>query len=103
MIDTMETARDKLVDDFKSVISDLEDLLHLTADQAGDQVLEVRDRMQQRLRLAKAELHRVEVAAGKRAREAIAGVDRYAGQHPWGTAAIAAAAGVLVGLLASRR
>lgn len=45
-----ELARDKLAADFKAIVVDAEELLHVTAGQAGA----VRDRIQQRLRLARA-------------------------------------------------
>ena len=48
--------RDKLVADLKVVVADAEELLRITAGQAGDKVAAVRDKMQRGLEQAKAKL-----------------------------------------------
>ena len=59
-----ERARENLAADFKAIVADAEELLHVTAGQAGEKAGAVRDRIQQRLRLARAEFDAVEAAAG---------------------------------------
>ena len=49
-------SRDKLVADLKLVVNDAEELLKITAGQAGDKVVAVRDRMQLGLEQAKAKI-----------------------------------------------
>jgi len=98
-----DVAKEKLVADFKAIVADTEELLHVTAGQAGEKAGAVRDRIQQRLRLAKAEFDLVEAGALRRARNAAWATDSYVYAHPWTTAGIAAAAGLLIGMLISRR
>jgi ElaB/YqjD/DUF883 family membrane-anchored ribosome-binding protein len=98
-----ELAREKLVADFKAIVADTEELLHITAGQAGEKAGAVRDRIQQRLRLARAEFNAVEAAALHRVRDAAWATDSYVYAHPWTTAGIAAGAGLLIGMLISRR
>ncbi len=49
MLETTAAQRDKLLDDLRLVISDAEELLHMTADQVGDDTAELRSRIQSRL------------------------------------------------------
>ena len=98
-----ELAREKLAADFKAIIADAEELLHVTAGQAGEKAGAVRDRILQRLRLAKAEFDAVEAAALRRARYAASATDSYVHTHPWTAAGIAAGVGMLIGMLISRR
>ncbi len=99
----MSMARERLAADFRAVVADAEELLQLTAGQAGEKAGAARERIQQRLRLARAELDRAEATALRKAREAAAATDGYVHAHPWTTAGIAAGAGLLLGMLISRR
>ena len=103
MDNELGAARERLATDFRAVVADAEELLHLTAGQAGEKAGAARDRIQQRLRLARAELDRTEAAALRRAREAAAATDGYVRAHPWTTTSIAAGIGLLLGMLISRR
>jgi ElaB/YqjD/DUF883 family membrane-anchored ribosome-binding protein len=98
-----ELAREKLATDFKAIVADTEELLHVTAGQAGEKAGAVRDRIQQRLRLAKTQFDAVEAATLRRAREAASATDVYVHAHPWTAAGIAAGVGMLIGMLISRR
>ena len=48
-----QVTKDKLVSDFKAVVADTEELLKLTAGQAGDKVADVRVRLTDKLTSAK--------------------------------------------------
>jgi ElaB/YqjD/DUF883 family membrane-anchored ribosome-binding protein len=96
-------AREKLVADFKAIVADAEELLQVTAGQAGEKAGAVRDRIQQRLRLARAEFDAIEALALRRARHAASATDGYVHTHPWTAAGIAAGVGMLIGMLISRR
>jgi ElaB/YqjD/DUF883 family membrane-anchored ribosome-binding protein len=102
---TTETraATDKLVADMKAVIADAEDLMHATANQAGEKVTAARARAQESLRAAKEELRRLEEIAEDRARAAVKATDEYVHQNPWQSVGIAAAIGVVIGMLIGRR
>jgi ElaB/YqjD/DUF883 family membrane-anchored ribosome-binding protein len=96
-------SRDKLVADLKVVIADAEDLLKLSAGQAGEKVGELRQRIQLRLDATKAELARVQSAALTQAREAGKAADDFVHEQPWTAVGVAAGVGLLLGLLAARR
>jgi ElaB/YqjD/DUF883 family membrane-anchored ribosome-binding protein len=98
-----ERAREKLAADFKAIVADSEELLHVTAGQAGEKAGAVRERIQQRLRLARAEFDTVEAAALRKVRDAAWATDDHVYAHPWTAVGIAAAAGLLIGMLISRR
>jgi ElaB/YqjD/DUF883 family membrane-anchored ribosome-binding protein len=99
----IELVRDKLAADFKAILADTEELLQVTAGQAGEKAGAVRDRIQQRLRLAKAEFDAVEAATLRKARDAARATDSYVYAHPWTAAGVAAGVGLLIGMLISRR
>lgn len=103
MRNEMAASKDKLMADFKAVILDAEELLHATANQAGEKVSAARGRVQESLRTAKEELQHIEAATVDKARAAAHATDTYVHQHPWQTAGIAAAVGVVVGMLIGRR
>jgi ElaB/YqjD/DUF883 family membrane-anchored ribosome-binding protein len=96
-------SREKLMADLKVVITDAEDLLKLTAGQAGDKMTDLRFRIQDRLDNAKAELARVQSAAFTQAKEAGKAADDFVRDQPWTAVGIAAGAGLLIGLLIGRR
>jgi ElaB/YqjD/DUF883 family membrane-anchored ribosome-binding protein len=96
-------ARDQLVSDMKAVIADAEALLHATAEAAGEKVGALRTRAQQTLTEAKAKLAQLDDDMVRQAKDAARTADRYVRDNPWGAVGIAAAAGIVIGLLISRR
>jgi ElaB/YqjD/DUF883 family membrane-anchored ribosome-binding protein len=96
-------ARDQLVTDMKAVIADAEALLHATADAAGERVEALRARAQQTLTDAKMKLAQLDDDMVRQAKDAARTADKYVRDNPWGAVGIAAAAGVVIGLLISRR
>lgn len=95
--------RDKLMSDLRIVIEDAEELLRLTAGQAGDKVAEMRARIQDRLHRAKSELAHLQKLAVEQARHAAEATDEFVHERPWTSVGIAAGVGVLVGMLIARR
>jgi ElaB/YqjD/DUF883 family membrane-anchored ribosome-binding protein len=93
----------QLIDDLTAVIRDAESLLRATAAQTGDKVEEIRSRAEETVRNAKARLAGVEEQAIERARVLAGDADEYVRGNPWQAVAIAAGAGLLIGLLMSRR
>jgi len=93
----------QLIDDLTAVIRDAESLLRATAAQTGDKVQEIRSRAEETVRNAKARLAGVEEQALERARVLAGDADEYVRGNPWQAVAIAAGAGLLIGLLMSRR
>jgi ElaB/YqjD/DUF883 family membrane-anchored ribosome-binding protein len=94
---------EKLMEDLRQVVVDVEDLLKATAGQAGERLGEARHRAEQTLSAARERLSALEEDAAQRARAAAREADDYVRDHPWQSVGIAAGVGFLVGLLVSRR
>jgi len=98
-----EAARKKLVDDFKALTTDTEELLRATANQTGERVSAVRARVEERLSKAKVAVDELREDVVERSRAAAEAADRTVREHPWESVAVAAAVGFLLGMLTSRR
>jgi ElaB/YqjD/DUF883 family membrane-anchored ribosome-binding protein len=95
--------RDKLMNDLRTVISDAEEVLKVTADQATAGAAELRVRMQERLHQARVRLHDLQDHAVARAKAAGHAADDYVHDHPWKAIGAAAGFGLIIGLLIGRR
>jgi ElaB/YqjD/DUF883 family membrane-anchored ribosome-binding protein len=80
------------MDELRNVIANAEELLRVTADQAGPKVQEVRARAEESLRAAREQLQ----GAGKQ-------IDTHVRENPWAAVGVAAAIGLLAGILLSRK
>ncbi|HVY06093.1 MAG TPA: DUF883 family protein [Burkholderiales bacterium] len=94
---------DKLMDDLRLIVTDAEELLVATAGQAGEKVAEVRARAQESIGAAKARIAQAGYAAGEQTRIAAKATDDYVHENPWTAVGIAAAVGLVVGVLLSRK
>src|SRR6476661_1318598 len=94
---------DKLVEDLHTVVRDAEELLKVTASQAGEKVQEARERAQESLRGAKERLSELEDDALERARAFANDAEAYVREKPWNAVAVAAGIGLVLGLLIGRR
>ncbi len=103
MTSATETARRKLVDDFKALTADTEELLRATANQTGERANAARARVEERLRLAKEAVSDLRDDVVARGRAAAESADRTVRDHPWESVAIAAGLGFLLGMLSARR
>jgi len=95
--------RDKLVADLRVVINDAEELLKITAGQAGERAAAVRDRLQKTIEQAKGKLVEAENKALDQTKAAARATDAYVHENPWRSVGIAAGVGLLFGLLLGRR
>ncbi|MCQ9375451.1 DUF883 family protein [Methyloversatilis sp. XJ19-13] len=103
LIDQSTVTKQKLIADLKVVIADAEELLKVTANQAGEKVSELRVRMQENLTSARHKLADAEAALKEKSREVARVTDDYVHDHPWKAIGVAAGAGLLIGLLIGRR
>lgn len=101
--DTATVTKEKLAEDLRIVISDAEELLRATAGQAGEKLAATRQKVQDSLQRARAELSDVEEVLIEQGKEAARFTDDYVRAHPWQSVGIAAGIGVILGLLISRR
>jgi ElaB/YqjD/DUF883 family membrane-anchored ribosome-binding protein len=100
---TTDVSKDKLVADLKVVVADAEELLRATASQAGEKAAVARERIQASLATAKVKLNEAERALLEKTKEAAKVTDDYVRENPWQAVGIAAVAGMVLGILISRR
>lgn len=99
----LQRSRERLMTDFNTVVVDAEKLLKSLASESGDKAQELRAKAEQSLGVAKERLLEIEKSLGVKAKAAADVTESYVQEHPWQTLGIAAALGVLVGLLLNRR
>ena len=94
---------DKLLADLQAVVDDAEELLHATAGQAGEKVAAARARAEDSVRAAKVRIDEMQDELLERGRALARDADEYVRENPWQSVSIAAIAGLVIGLLVSRR
>ncbi len=100
---TGTVAREKLMEDLKTLVNDAEELLKATAHQTGDKIASVRAKAEESLKTAKARIAEEGKAVMEKAKSAAKSTDEFVHDHPWKAVGVGALAGFLVGLLISRR
>ena len=95
--------KQKLMDDLSAVVSDAEELLKASASQTGERITVARARAEESLKSAKVRLAVAQEALTERAKMAAKEADAYVHENPWKAAGVAAAAGLLIGAIISRR
>jgi ElaB/YqjD/DUF883 family membrane-anchored ribosome-binding protein len=98
-----DVSKEKLVADLKVVVADAEELLRATASQAGEKVSAARERIQASLATAKVKLTEAERALLEKSKLAAKATDEYVRENPWQAVGVAAVAGLVLGVLISRR
>ena len=98
-----DVSKEKLVADLKVVVADAEELLRATASQAGEKVSAARERIQASLATAKVKLTDAERALLEKSKLAAKATDEYVRENPWQAVGVAAVAGLVLGVLISRR
>ncbi len=98
-----DVTKEKLISDFKVVVADAEELLRVTAGQAGEKAVELRSKIQSRLADAKLQLADTQAALVEKAKVVSRATDDYVHDNPWRSVGIAAGVGLVIGLLIGRR
>ena len=91
------------MEDLRLVMSDAEELLRATVNQAGEGAAAARARIQDSLQTVKARMVTAEDAVIERTRQAAKDADQYVHDNPWQAIGISACAGVIVGMLIAKR
>lgn len=91
------------MDDLRVVIADAEELLKATASQTGERIAAARAKAGESLNAAKERLGNAQVVVAEKTRAVATATDHYVHVHPWQAIGIAAAAGILLGAVISRR
>jgi ElaB/YqjD/DUF883 family membrane-anchored ribosome-binding protein len=95
--------KDRVTDSLRHMVDEADHLLKSAA-LAGDQKFdEARQRIEHQLRELRMQLDELEHSALHRARQAARAADQTVHSHPYGAMGVAAAVGLLVGLLVARR
>ncbi|KQQ60347.1 hypothetical protein ASF84_05585 [Pseudomonas sp. Leaf127] len=100
---TPQNAQEILLADFQTLVADTEKLLDHTASLAGEQADLLRDQIKDSLLRARETLKQTEDSLRQRGEAAVIATEDYVQNNPWQSVGIAAGAGFLIGLLASRR
>ena len=103
MSDSTEQSRTKLVDEVSAVVSEAEDMLKRAANETGEKAKDLRSQVEAKLLTAKLRLQELQGQAVDRAKETARATDDFVHDHPWQAIGVAAAVGVVVGLLMNRR
>ena len=103
MTSSIPDARAQLAGDLKAVIADAEELLKATTGATGERISAARARAEETLRAARQKLAGLDDVVVDQAKEAARAADEYVREHPWGAVGIAAVAGLLLGVMISRR
>jgi ElaB/YqjD/DUF883 family membrane-anchored ribosome-binding protein len=102
-----DITKERLFNEFNTVIAETEQLLKSVASMGGDKAGALKSNVQDGLAAAGERLARIRAESMSQATAAAAATDEYVKQNPWravGVAAsVAALAGLVLGLLASRR
>jgi ElaB/YqjD/DUF883 family membrane-anchored ribosome-binding protein len=88
----MDAAGDKLMQELRDVVAAAEDLLAAAGSQNAERIKEIRDRTEQALRGARERLE----GAGEEIEDRVR-------KHPYAALGIAAAVGLVIGILLSRK
>lgn len=97
------TIRNRLIDDLKLVIKDAEDLLRGTRSQASEGYQTARTKFESTLHSAMDNLSTLESRFRDTSREALDTAHDYVQKNPWQAVGISALAGLVVGVLISRK
>ena len=102
-VNEFERARGRMAGDFKTMITDSEDLLKAAATVSGDGFTAARTKFEDKVRRAKAALADASQPVFDRTRETAAVADHYVHDHAWTAIGVAVAAGVLLGFLVAKK
>jgi len=98
-----EATKEQLIADFKTVVADAEALLRATANQGGEELAEIRTKMEESLRVVKIRVAEAQAALLVKTKEAAKATDVYVHENPWIAVGAVAGVGLLICLLSGRR
>lgn len=102
-VDRFDRARSRMAADFRTMITDGEDLLKAAATVSDDGFAAARAKFEDKLNCAKVALGEASQPVIEKARRTATLADDYVRANPWTVAGIAALAGALIGLLVTKR
>jgi len=102
-VNEFERARGRMAGDFRTMITDGEDLLKAAATVSGEGFTAARAKFEDRLKRAKAALAEASQPVFDKTKATAAVADDYVHDNPWKAVGVAVAAGVLIGFWAAKR
>lgn len=90
-------------DEWRKLVADVEDLVKKVANVDDAEIAEIRGKVEETLAKAKTTAGESVAAVRARAGEATEATDEYVRENPWAAIGIAAAIGIIIGFVASRR
>jgi len=100
---TDTNARERLTQSLKHMVDEADHLLAKAERTGSDQFNAAREKFETQLLHAKEELRRLELSAIDNAKRAARATDHAVHEHPYAAMGMAAGAGLLIGMLISRR
>lgn len=100
---TRSVSQDRLMDEFRSLITDSEQLIQSLSEASGDSLASARDQFVDRIEQARRVCVDTERAVRARADRVAETTASYVTEHPFRAVGIAAAIGLAVGVLMQRR
>lgn len=89
--------------DVQNVVSEAQELLKTVKDEGATQLDAVRNKVQAQYEVAREKFGEIQTTVTEGAKVAVTSTDAYVKSNPWRAVGIAAAAGAIIGFLASRR
>jgi ElaB/YqjD/DUF883 family membrane-anchored ribosome-binding protein len=99
----MEETREKLVSDFKAVVSGAEELIKATADQTSEVIASLRERTRQRLEEARRSLEQEEKVLFAKAKQRTSEAEAYVRENPWNVLGLVAGISIIILALVLRK
>ncbi len=96
-------SKEKLINDFHSVITDTEELMRSVSSESGGKAQALRAKIEQNLDLAKGYLQDFENSVVDKSRNAARVTDDYVHENAWRTVGLAIGLGIVIGLLIRNR
>jgi ElaB/YqjD/DUF883 family membrane-anchored ribosome-binding protein len=94
--------KQKIIEDFKVLLNDSEELVRLSVALPGEGVDALRSRLRQHIETAREALETAQQDAQTRYRQQVDSTERYVRENPWQSLGIAAGIGFFIGILVSR-
>ena len=95
--------KEQLLDDVRQVLVSTEELIDASLDDGSQKSKEIRQRVSEKLKVAKAKLLDAEQVVVGKAKVAAKATDQYVHENPWKSIGIAAGVAFLLGMLVARR
>ncbi|MES2354707.1 MAG: YqjD family protein [Pseudomonadota bacterium] len=99
----VDSTKEKLLNDFNTVVTEAEQLVKSVASESGDKAHALLAKVEQNLKIARERVGELQGVVVQKTKAAARVTDDYVHENPWKSIGIAAGIGVVIGLLLNRR